>query len=81
MSFPKALRNWAWNVMYATDVWINAASGGDPQHTISLRAARAATVGTGYQRVFGQLMCRFLDFFDPGHCAACLQYAVEGKRA
>lgn len=77
----KKLRRWVWNVLYATDEWINAATGGDPQHTISLRAARAAAYGTGYKRLAGRAMCRFLDLFDPGHCVACLEDIADGGRA
>lgn len=75
----KILRRWIWNVLYATDEWANAVGGGDPQHTISLRAARAAKYGTGWKRLAGRAMCRFLDLFDPGHCVDCLKQFQDGS--
>lgn len=57
----------AWPVAVANDQALNAALVGRPgseDETISSRAGKAARRG----KVWGCLLCRILDAFDPGHC-------------
>lgn len=60
---PQARLPWLMKVLVATDQWVNALFGGDPDETISSRAAR----GRATHR-WARWLCRVLDFFDPGHC-------------
>lgn len=46
------------------DQLTNAATGGNEDETISLRAGRLRKTGRGWACV----LCRFLDWLDPGHC-------------
>ena len=58
----------AWPVTVANDQALNAALVGRPgseDETISSRAGKAAIKG----RRWGCILCRILDWFDPGHCA------------
>lgn len=58
----------AWPVAVANDQALNAAlvgRSGSEDETISSRAGKAAQSG----RRWGCILCRVLDWFDPGHCA------------
>lgn len=58
----------AWPVAVANDQVLNAAlvgKSGSEDETISSRAGKAAQSG----RRWGCILCRMLDWFDPGHCA------------
>ena len=58
----------AWPVAVANDQALNAALvglSGSEDETISSRAGKAAQSG----RRWGCILCRVLDWFDPGHCA------------
>ena len=58
----------AWPVAVANDQALNAAlvgRSGSEDETISSRAGKAAQSG----RRWGCILCRMLDWFDPGHCA------------
>lgn len=58
----------AWPVAVANDQTLNAAlvgRSGSEDETISSRAGKAAQSG----RRWGCILCRVLDWFDPGHCA------------
>ncbi len=68
MTFVRRVREWAWDVLVATDEWLNALTGGDPDATISLRVARSRNAG----QLWGRIGCRILDFLKPGHCAGVL---------
>lgn len=59
----------AWHLAIAHDQLANAAFGGDPDETISSRAAKAMMQG----RRWGCLLCRLLDSLDPGHCARSIE--------
>lgn len=71
LNLLRAVRDWFWRVLVASDVWLNTVSGGDDDATISLRCAQAARQGSRG----GKVMCRILDFFNPGHCVA--QFSTE----
>ena len=58
----------AWPVAVANDQVLNAAlvgRSGSEDETVSSRAGKAAQSG----RRWGCILCRMLDWFDPGHCA------------
>lgn len=70
------------NLALATDIEINAATGGErpasPQGTISLRAAVAAKQGHGYKRLLGRALCAFLSFVTRSdHCGDVLRSAQD----
>jgi len=52
----------------------NTILAGDPDETISSRAGKAKREG----RVWGCLLCRFLDLFDRKHCEKSIE-EDEGK--
>ena len=67
----------AWPVVVANDQILNAALVGRPgseDETISSRAGKASQSG----RRWGCILCRMLDWFDPGHCARNIE-ADEGS--
>lgn len=68
------MRRYAWNVLIAVDQLGNALLAGDPDETISSRAAKAAAAG----RRWGCVLCRLLDTLDRGHCARSVE-SDEGK--
>lgn len=57
------------------DQLANTAFGGDEDETISSRAGKARLKG----RRWGCVLCKALDWFDPGHCANNIELD-EGKR-
>ncbi|AMO55624.1 hypothetical protein EZMO1_1453 [Endozoicomonas montiporae CL-33] len=65
-----------WNLLIAIDQLTNTLLAGDPDETISSRAAKAARNG---QR-WGCVLCRVLDWFDSNHCEKSIE-EDEGKRA
>lgn len=58
------MKKYITNVAVAVDQLGNALLGGDPDETISSRAAKAALKGA----TWGCVLCRLLDYLDPGHC-------------
>jgi hypothetical protein len=64
------------NLLLAFDQLGNTILGGDPDETISSRAAKAAA----QQHKWGCYLCKFLDFLDRDHCFKVLEYD-EGKKA
>lgn len=62
------------NLLVSIDQTVNTLFGGDPDETISSRSAKAQLEG----KRWGCIMCKFLDFLDPGHCANNIEYD-EGK--
>ena len=55
----------AWRLAVSYDQLANTAFGGDEDETISSRAGKASVSG----RRWGCVLCRLLDWLDPGHCA------------
>jgi len=54
----------AWHIAIAWDQLFNATTGGSEDETLSSRAGRARRRGARW----GCVLCRFLDWLDPGHC-------------
>ena len=68
----------AWPVAVANDQVLNAAlvgRSGSEDETVSSRAGKAAQSG----RKWGCILCRMLDWFDPGHCVRNIE-ADEGNK-
>ena len=71
----RALLAWVFRVLIAIDQLLNTVIGGDPDETISSRAAKGAARG-----VAGWcLLCRLLDLVDRDHCRKSLE-PDEGDR-
>lgn len=71
----RALLAWVFRVLIALDQLANAMIGGDPDETISSRAAKGAARG-----VAGWcLLCRLLHLVDRDHCIKSLE-PDEGDR-
>jgi len=62
-------------VLLGVDQFLNAATGGDEDETISSRAGKARCQG----RWWGRALCWGLDKIDPGHCANSIE-PDEGKQ-
>jgi hypothetical protein len=56
------------NVLVGFDQWMNTLRGGYPAMTISSAAAVARANG----KWWGRVMCKALDWLDPGHCHEAL---------
>ena len=59
-----SLRTYLWNLLVSLDQFINTALGGFPDETISSRAAKSRKRG----KRWACILCRILDWIDPGHC-------------
>lgn len=70
------LKRYLWNILVWFDQGTNTFLGGDPDETVSSRAAKAAARG----RRWGCCLCKFLDLFEKGHCAKTVELD-EGKDA
>lgn len=55
----------AWLQALSIDRAMNVAANGDPDETISSRANRVRSE----RRRWGCVLCRVLDWLDPGHCS------------
>jgi len=64
-----------WNLLIAVDQLGNAYLGGDPDETISSRAAKQ-THKRGWDK-----LTRFLDWIDPGHAGRALEVDEGGRSA
>lgn len=71
------MTKWAWNILVSLDQLVNTILGGDPDETVSSRAAKAAAAG----RPWGCILCRLLDKLDPGHCARVVEMDEGGNAA
>lgn len=63
------MRAYLFNLLIAFDQLVNALFAGNPDETISSRAAKARAEG----RAWGCVLCRVLDWIDPDHCADSLE--------
>ena len=63
------MKRWIWNILVSLDQFGNTLFGGDPDETISSRSGKAHRAG----KRWGHVMCRFLSFFDPGHCEKAIE--------
>lgn len=73
---PRADR-YFWNILIALDQLANAILAGDPDETISSRAAKAANKG----QTWGCVLCRVLDVFDRDHCKKNVEGDEGGNAA
>jgi len=64
----------AWLIAVTFDKLANVASNGNPNQTISYRAAASCMQG----RAWGCILCKLLDKLDPGHCASALNDRRQG---
>lgn len=65
-----------WNLLVALDQLINALTGGDPDETVSSRAAKSKAKG----HLFGCVLCKLLNKLDRNHCEKHIELD-EGKNA
>lgn len=66
------LKQYIWNILIAFDQLVNAILGGDPDETISSRAAKRSTQFGWYQ------LSLILETIDPGHMKRAVE-SDEGK--
>jgi len=67
------VHRWGWNILIAVDQLGNAILFGDPDETISSRAAKHLGHYDGWH-----WLATFLDAIDPGHSADAIEHD-EGK--
>ena len=65
-----------WNILVAIDQLANTLLLGDPDETISSRAAKVKARGGKW----GCVLCKWLDAVDPGHCERVIE-RDEGSKA
>jgi hypothetical protein len=65
-----------WNLLVSLDQFVNTVAGGDPDETISSRAAKAEAEG----KRWGCILCGLLDKIQKDHCKRSLE-PDEGARA
>lgn len=67
-------KRWFKDILIGVDQLGNALLRGDPDETISSRAAKAQLKG----KTWGCVLCKFLDKIDPNHCQKSIE-KDEGK--
>lgn len=72
----KYIGKYFWNILVSLDQLVNTLLGGDPDETISSRAAKAKL----NNKKWGCLLCKLLDRIDPNHCDKYIELD-EGKNA
>jgi hypothetical protein len=68
----KAIGRYLLNWLILLDQAGNALAGGSPNETISERAAKARNAG----KEWGCVLCRFLNWINPGHCDNALTATI-----
>jgi hypothetical protein len=63
------MKSYFWNILIAIDQFGNALFAGSPDETISSRAGKAMREG----KVWGCVLCRFLNWFERDHCAKSIE--------
>lgn len=58
------MKNYLFNLLISADQFFNTVLGGNPDETISSRAAKAKLQG----KQWGCVLCKLLDKFDKNHC-------------
>lgn len=58
------MKNYLFNLLISADQFFNTVFGGNPDETISSRAAKAKLQGERW----GCVLCKLLDKFDKNHC-------------
>ena len=70
------MRQYVWNIIIWIDQGVNVVfMRGDPDETVSSRAAKAQRKGHRW----GCVLCRFMDLFDKDHCEKNIE-PDEGER-
>lgn len=69
------VQRYLWNLIIWLDQGINTLFAGDPDETVSSRAAKAKRKG----HFWGCALCWLLDRLDPGHCDKTIELD-EGER-
>lgn len=69
------LKQWGWNILISLDQLLNVLMKGDPDETISSRAAKAKIKN----KKWGCILCKILDWFDKDHCEKNIEHD-EGKK-
>ena len=64
------VKQYVLNILISLDQLVNAFFAGDPDETISSRAAKSKLRG----HRFGCVLCKFLDYLDPDHCNKSLEW-------
>ena len=59
-----------WNLLLALDQFANTLGAGDPDETISSRAAKAQRQG----KRWGCVLCQWLHKIDPNHCEKSIEH-------
>lgn len=72
----KSIAVYILNILVAVDQLANTILGGDPDETISSRAAKAQRL----KKPWGCVLCKFLDLFQKGHCDKSIEWG-EGADA
>lgn len=63
------MKQYLWNILISLDQFANTVLGGSPDETISSRAGKAMREG----KVWGCVLCRFLNLFENEHCAKSIE--------
>lgn len=69
------MKRYAFNLLIALDQLVNAMLAGDPDETVSSRAAKDAKRG----RRWACILCRILHIVDRNHCEKSVE-TDEGRR-
>ncbi len=62
-------KQWALNMLIGVDQLANSVIRGDPDETISSRAAKSRARG----KAWGCYLCKVLDYLDPDHCRNAIE--------
>ena len=63
------MKNYLFNLLISADQFFNTVLGGNPDETISSRAAKAKPSG----KKWGCVLCKLLDKFDKNHCEKSIE--------
>ena len=59
------MKDYIWNLLVSVDQFVNTVFAGNPDESISSRAAKAERAG----KKWGCVLCKLLDKIDKDHCA------------
>lgn len=69
------MRKYLWNLLVSLDQLLNTLAKGNPDETVSSRAAKAARKGERW----GCVLCSLLDRLDKDHCEKSIELD-EGRK-
>jgi hypothetical protein len=69
------LKTWGKNIALGIDQLGNTVLRGNPDETISSRAGRVREQG----KLWGCVLCKFLDWLDPDHCNKAIEPGKGSK--